>query len=84
MRALRLSKLQMSVSRMCEYFHVNVPMSAIFFLDSAEYFRYTNQGQNINIPCVEDAVEMEHTRNALTVLGKTSKQFLYTSFYSLL
>ncbi|KAK1805950.1 hypothetical protein P4O66_012995, partial [Electrophorus voltai] len=38
-------------------------------LDSAEHFRYTNQGLDINIPGTDDAVELENTRNALTVMG---------------
>ncbi|KAL6468703.1 hypothetical protein MHYP_G00222270 [Metynnis hypsauchen] len=38
-------------------------------LNSAEDFRYTNQGMDINIPGVDDAMELEHTRNALTILG---------------
>ncbi|XP_058257243.1 unconventional myosin-Vb isoform X1 [Hemibagrus wyckioides] len=38
-------------------------------LNAAEHFRYTNQGQDTNIPGTDDAVELEHTRNALTILG---------------
>ncbi|XP_060797434.1 unconventional myosin-Va [Neoarius graeffei] len=38
-------------------------------LNTAEHFRYTNQGQDINIPGKDDAMELEHTRNALTILG---------------
>uniref|UniRef100_A0AAR2L5C7 Methyl-CpG binding domain protein 3b n=1 Tax=Pygocentrus nattereri TaxID=42514 RepID=A0AAR2L5C7_PYGNA len=38
-------------------------------LNSAEDFQYTNQGMDINIPGVDDAMELEHTRNALTILG---------------
>ncbi|XP_036441901.1 unconventional myosin-Vb isoform X2 [Colossoma macropomum] len=38
-------------------------------LNSAEDFRYTNQGMDINIPGTDDAMELEHTRNALTILG---------------
>ncbi|XP_056614030.1 unconventional myosin-Vb isoform X2 [Triplophysa dalaica] len=38
-------------------------------LDSAENFRYTNQGRNLHIPDTDDAVELERTRNAFTILG---------------
>ncbi|KAK3562494.1 hypothetical protein QTP86_034606, partial [Hemibagrus guttatus] len=38
-------------------------------LNAAEHFRYTNQGQDMNIPGTDDALELEHTRNALTILG---------------
>ncbi|XP_076880577.1 unconventional myosin-Va [Brachyhypopomus gauderio] len=38
-------------------------------LDSADHFRYTNQGLDINIPGTDDAVEMDNTRNALTIMG---------------
>ncbi|KAF4083247.1 hypothetical protein AMELA_G00137780 [Ameiurus melas] len=38
-------------------------------LNTAEHFRYTNQGQETNIPGADDAMELEHTRNALTILG---------------
>ncbi|XP_060736566.1 unconventional myosin-Vb isoform X1 [Tachysurus vachellii] len=43
-------------------------------LKAAEDFRYTNQGQDINILGTDDAVELEHTRNALTVLGVSLDQ----------
>ncbi|XP_049321456.1 unconventional myosin-Vb [Astyanax mexicanus] len=38
-------------------------------LSSAENFRYTSQGKDINIPGTDDVMELENTRNALTILG---------------
>ncbi|KAB5559196.1 hypothetical protein PHYPO_G00026200 [Pangasianodon hypophthalmus] len=38
-------------------------------LNTAEHFHYTNQGQDINIPGTDDAMELENTRNALAILG---------------
>ncbi|KAF7702988.1 unconventional myosin-Vb isoform X2 [Silurus meridionalis] len=43
-------------------------------LKTAEHFRYTNQGQNINISGTDDAMELENTRNALTILGISPDQ----------
>lgn len=42
----------------------------MFFADSAEDFTYTSLGQNIVIPGVNDAVDLEKTREALTMLGE--------------
>uniref|UniRef100_A0A673IQW0 Methyl-CpG binding domain protein 3b n=1 Tax=Sinocyclocheilus rhinocerous TaxID=307959 RepID=A0A673IQW0_9TELE len=39
-------------------------------LDSTENFRYTNQGQDVHFSGTDDVVELEWTRNAVTVLGK--------------
>ncbi|XP_072517322.1 unconventional myosin-Va [Salminus brasiliensis] len=47
----------------------DLPEMRAFKLSSAENFRYTNQGMNINIPGTDDVMELEHTRNALTILG---------------
>ncbi|XP_053369794.1 unconventional myosin-Vb [Clarias gariepinus] len=38
-------------------------------LKAADHFRYTNQGQDNKISGTDDAIELEHTRNALTILG---------------
>ncbi|KAL2089906.1 hypothetical protein ACEWY4_014594 [Coilia grayii] len=40
--------------------------------EAAESFRYTNQGQETQIPGTDDVVELERTRNAFTVLGVQS------------
>lgn len=40
--------------------------------EAAEYFRYTNQGEETQIPGTDDVVELERTRNAFTILGKQS------------
>ncbi|XP_016395799.1 unconventional myosin-Va-like [Sinocyclocheilus rhinocerous] len=37
-------------------------------LDSTENFRYTNQGQDVHFSGTDDVVELEWTRNAVTVL----------------
>ncbi|TSK53659.1 Unconventional myosin-Va [Bagarius yarrelli] len=39
------------------------------FTSNAEHFRYTNQGLDADIAGTDDAMELEHTRNALTILG---------------
>nr|XP_057930064.1 unconventional myosin-Vb isoform X2 [Doryrhamphus excisus] len=43
-------------------------------LATPEHFRYTNQGGDVNIPCTDDVMEMERTRNAFTILGVLPEQ----------
>ncbi|XP_041862212.1 unconventional myosin-Vb [Melanotaenia boesemani] len=38
-------------------------------LDAPEYFRYTNQGGQVQIPDTDDLSDLERTRNAFTILG---------------
>ncbi|XP_061743769.1 unconventional myosin-Vb-like [Nerophis ophidion] len=38
-------------------------------LATPEHFRYTTQGGDANIPCTDDAMELERTRSAFTILG---------------
>ncbi|XP_063058130.1 unconventional myosin-Va [Engraulis encrasicolus] len=50
----------------------DLPEMRALKLDSAECFRYTNQGKEMEIPGTDDVVELEKTRNAFTVLGVQS------------
>ncbi|XP_076135384.1 unconventional myosin-Vb [Alosa pseudoharengus] len=52
----------------------DLPEMRVLKLEAAEYFRYTNQGEETQIPGTDDVVELERTRNAFTILGVQSDQ----------
>ncbi|XP_010869967.4 unconventional myosin-Vb [Esox lucius] len=54
----------------------NLPEMRVLQLDAAETFHYTNQGgrDSLQIPGTDDIMDLEHTRNALTILGVLPEQ----------
>uniref|UniRef100_A0AAY4CVB9 Methyl-CpG binding domain protein 3b n=1 Tax=Denticeps clupeoides TaxID=299321 RepID=A0AAY4CVB9_9TELE len=50
----------------------DLPEMRALKLGPAEHFRYTNQGEETQIPGTDDAVELDRTRNAFTILGRHS------------
>uniref|UniRef100_A0AAY4CY02 Methyl-CpG binding domain protein 3b n=1 Tax=Denticeps clupeoides TaxID=299321 RepID=A0AAY4CY02_9TELE len=52
----------------------DLPEMRALKLGPAEHFRYTNQGEETQIPGTDDAVELDRTRNAFTILGVQSDQ----------
>uniref|UniRef100_A0AAY4CXT8 Uncharacterized protein n=1 Tax=Denticeps clupeoides TaxID=299321 RepID=A0AAY4CXT8_9TELE len=52
----------------------DLPEMRALKLGPAEHFRYTNQGEETQIPGTDDAVELDRTRNAFTILGRHSME----------
>ncbi|XP_036377306.1 unconventional myosin-Va [Megalops cyprinoides] len=52
----------------------HLPEMRVLKLDAAENFHYTNQGGATQIPGTDDAVDLERTRSAFTILGVRSDQ----------
>lgn len=51
--------------------------SLFCIIASAEDFNYTSLGQNIFIPGVNDAVDLQKTREALTMLGEAHTSLVH-------
>lgn len=48
--------------------------------DVPERFRYTNRGGDMQIPGTDDLLDLERTRNALTILGRSHTPYDHKTF----